>query len=284
MSSYPEKGRDMEADGGQTQKRRRKTNYLNPESPEPKLQIYPDRERAERITTARHTDGFDEGYSDPPRPKSSTVRMSPPISSASQVMQTYPTTSIPKRQQALTTRQLAPRAAPKSPPPLEKGFPKPSLFVQLKQMHWLFLIGLGMICALVLWLIGSAVLAWGTQRYYDVRYGTPRTFQTDMAVGHGGDSAAHPSHFIAMNLNNQAVVIELKAGKADNASVAWYIAPITIMDGGQSPVTISFRDVSGDHKPDMIIDIHLLGQDQYSIFINDGDKFRPATSNDTINT
>jgi hypothetical protein len=150
-------------------------------------------------------------------------------------------------------------------------------------MHWLFLIGLGMISALVLWLVGSAVLAWGTQRYYDVRYGTPRTFQTDMAVGHGGDSAAHPSHFIAMNLNNQAVVIELKAGKADNGSVAWYIAPITIKDGGQSPVTVSFKDVSGDQKLDMVIAIHLPVQDQYSIFINDGDKFRPATSNDTLN-
>ncbi len=283
MSSYPEKGRDMEADGGQTQKRRRKTNYLDPESLEPKPQIYPNRERAERITSSRHTDGFDEGYSDPPRPKSSTVRISPPIGSVPQVAQTYPTTPIPKRQQALTTRQLGPRAAHKITPSLEKRVPKPSLFVQLKQMHWLFLIGLGMISALVLWLIGSAVLAWGTQRYYDVRYGTPRTFQTDMAVGHGGDSAAHPSHFIAMNLNSQAVVIELKAGKADNGSVAWYIAPITIKDGGQSPVTITFKDVSGDQKLDMVMDIHLPVQDQYSIFINDGDKFRPATSNDTLN-
>jgi hypothetical protein len=275
----------MEEDGSQTQKRRRKTNYLDPESLEPKPQTYPNRERAERITSYRHTDGFDEGYADPPRPKSSTVRMGPPspLSSMPPVTQTYSTTSIPKRQQAQTTRQLSPRPAPKNTPPLEKRALKPSLFVQLKQMHWLFFIGLGMICMLVLWLIGSAVLAWGMQRYYDVRYGTPRTFQTDMAVGHGGDSPAHPSHFIAMNLNNQAVVIELKAGKADKASVAWYVSQITIMDSGQSPVTVNFKDVNSDHKLDMIIDVHLPGQDQYSFFINDGDNFRPATSNDTIN-
>jgi hypothetical protein len=147
-------------------------------------------------------------------------------------------------------------------------------------MHWLFLIGLGMIAALILWLAGSAALAWGTQRYYDFRYGMPRTYQTDMVVGHGGDSPLHPSHFIAMNSNGRAIVIEMKA---DNpAQIASYEAPITIMDGGQSPVTVSFKDVNGDKKVDMIIDIHLPGQDQYSIFINDGDKFRPATSSDII--
>jgi hypothetical protein len=81
-------------------------------------------------------------------------------------------------------------------------------------------------------------------------------------------------------LNSRAVVIELKA---DNpAQIASYAAPITILDGGQSPVTLDFKDVSGDHKVDMIIDIHLPGQDQYSIFINDGDKFRPATSSDVV--
>src|SRR5436305_14674236 len=137
-----------------------------------------------------------------------------------------------------------------------------------------------MISALLLWLLGSAVLTWGTQRYYDVRYGNPRTFQTDMAVGHGGDSLTQPSHFIAINLHNRAVVIELKA--SNPAQIASYEVAITIVDGGQSPVTVSFKDVNDDRKLDMIIDIHLAGQDQLSIFINDGDKFRPATNNDSI--
>jgi hypothetical protein len=160
--------------------------------------------------------------------------------------------------------------------------PKRGLVAWLKDKHWLFLIGLGMISALVLWLIGSAVLAWGTQRYYDVRYGNPRSYQTDMPVGHGGDSPAHPSHFIAMNLNNQAIVIELKAG--DPAKIVSYKAPITVMDGGQSPVIVNFKDVNGDHKPDMIIDIRLPTQDQLSYFINDPehDQFRPPNPNESI--
>jgi hypothetical protein len=157
---------------------------------------------------------------------------------------------------------------------------KPGLFVWLKQMHWLFLIGIGMISALVLWLIGSAVLAWGTQRYYDFRYGNPRTYQTDMAVGHGKDSPNHPSHFIAMNLNNRVVVIELKAGDPEQG--ATYDPQITITDG--APVTVSFKDVNGDRRLDMIVNLHLPSQDQYSIFINENDGFRPATTKDSIQT
>ena len=171
-------------------------------------------------------------------------------------------------------------AIPDTPVAISPANGKHRPFRWLFSIHWLFLVGLGMISALMLWLVGSAVLTWGTQRYYDFHYGYPRTYQTDMAVGHGGDSPAHPSHFIAINQNNQVIVIELKAD--DPAKVAIYKTPITIYDGGQSPVTLSFRDVNGDHKLDMIIDIHLSGQDQYSTFINEGDNFRPATSNDSI--
>jgi hypothetical protein len=60
------------------------------------------------------------------------------------------------------------------------------------------------------------------------------------------------------------------------------VAPI-IVDDGQAPVTVSFKDVNGDQKPDMIIDVHLSGQDQLSIFINDGDKFRVAKNSDPQN-
>jgi hypothetical protein len=170
----------------------------------------------------------------------------------------------------LTTRKIAlePEIKPK----------KQDLFTQLKQKRWPFLIILGMISALLLWFVGRAVLNWGTERYYDLRYGNPRTFQTDMVVGHGGDSPEHPSHFIAMNLNDQAVVIELEAG--DPAKIVSYKVPITIVDGRQSPVTVSFRDIGGDPKLDMIIDVHLSGQDQLSFFINQDGKFRTATDNE----
>lgn len=275
----------MEAAGDRTPKRRSKTKNLGLGSPEAKPLTYPDREKGTRTTSSPNTEAFhvDEGYVDPPRTRSSIVRMGPsPTSSMPQVTPTPSTTAIPKRRQA-TTHPHPPRPTRKIAQPLEIAptqSTKQSLLDRLRRMHWLALIGLGMMSALVLWLLGSSALAWGTQRYYDIRYGNPRTFQTDAVVSHGGDSPAHPSHFIAMNLNNQAIVIELKAGDPKKAK----IYPVALIDGGQSPVTVSFKDINGDHKPDMVVDIHLPAQDQHAFFINDGDDFRPATSNDVIQT
>lgn len=266
----------MEADGAQTPKQRRRTNSLGPEAKSP---AYP-RERTGRLTSP-HTDGFDEGYN-PPRTQSTSVRRAVPTGPVPQVTPTTPTPAVPRRQQALTTRQLPPGSTQKVVPPPKMKAPGPNLTTWLRDKHWLFLIGLGMLSAILLWLIGSAVLSWGTQRYYDIRYGNPRTYQVDMVVGQGGDSPAHPSHFIAMNLNNQVVVIELKAGNPQK--IVSYTVPITVKGGSQSPVTISFKDVNGDGKLDMIIDIHGSEADQLSYFINDPtqDQFRPPNPNETI--
>lgn len=139
-----------------------------------------------------------------------------------------------------------------------------------------------MIAALVLWMAGSTVLAWGMQRYNDYKYGYPRTYQIDAVVGHNNDSPQKPSHFIAINWNHQAVIYELMAGDP-NKSVS-YVAPVYIAgNGGElAPVTLEFRDVTGDGRLDMIVHIHLPNQDQVSVFVNDGTKFRPSNGNDKI--
>src|SRR5579863_7731480 len=99
------------------------------------------------------------------------------------------------------------------------------------KVHWLLPIGIGMIAMLILWEVGSLALSWGTNIYNNVVYGNPRTYQTDAVVGHGGDSAAHPSHFIAVNLNGQAIVIEFPAGNPQNASS--YLVPYYIRGQGE---------------------------------------------------
>jgi hypothetical protein len=150
-------------------------------------------------------------------------------------------------------------------------------------VHWLLPAGVGMIAMLVLWVVGSNVLAWGTQRYNDIVYGMPRTYQTDAVVGQGGDSPQHPSHFVAINWNHQAVVIEFIAG--DPAKSVSYKANFyaTSSDDNLAPVTLQFKDVNGDRKPDMIVNIHLPGQDQVVVFINTGTQFRPLKANEKIN-
>ena len=136
-----------------------------------------------------------------------------------------------------------------------------------RSMHWLLYVGVGMIAALALWLIFSSLLAWGVGKYNDIVYGYPRYYQTDAVVGHN-DSAAHPSHFIALNLHGQVIVIELPGG---NPSKSYdYVGPTMIASGDDLiPITLTFVDVHHNGKPDMFIHI----QDREFYFCNDGTKF-----------
>ena len=176
--------------------------------------------------------------------------------------------ALPPRHQKITTGQIQPRPIHKT-----DQEPRPAKSHKPQKMHWLFYVGLGMMAVLALWVAGNAVVTWGKQLYNDIRYGTPRTYQVDQVVGQGGDSPAHPSHFIAINKNHQAIIIELKAG--DPAQAITYTTPIS-NDNGEAPVTLEFRDVTGDGKLDMIIHIHFLTREQIVVFINTGTQFRPT--------
>jgi len=182
------------------------------------------------------------------------------------------TTSIPPGHEKQMTKQLQVRPNRNSAPGSA-----PSSTHKQKNVHWLLLVGLGMVVALILWIIGSVVLAWGIQRYYDFHYGNPRTYQVDQVVGQGRDSPTHPSHFIVINYNHQAIVIQLRAG--DPAKAITYTTAI-YNDNGEAPITLEFRDVTGDGKLDMIIHIHLLNQEQITVFINNGEQFIPANDSD----
>jgi hypothetical protein len=135
-------------------------------------------------------------------------------------------------------------------------------------VHWMLYVGVGMLAALALWATASSLLAWGASKYDDFVYGNPRFYQTDYIVGHNGDSEAHPSHFIALNLHGQVLVIELPAG--DPTKSIDYIGPALIASGDELiPITLTFNDVNKDRKPDMIIHI----EDKQVDFCNNGTKF-----------
>ena len=127
----------------------------------------------------------------------------------------------------------------------------------------------GMLLMAALFLMMNTLSSWWQVHQDDVTYGRPRTYQVDAVVGHN-DSVTNPSHFIFLNLNRHVEIIELPGG--DTAHARIYNGP-TLFGNGQdlTPVTAEFKDVNGDGKIDMIVQI----QDQRLVFINDGTQFVP---------
>lgn len=220
----------------------------------------------------------DDGIVDYRRSNTSTVRYSGPYTTSTQRSSAMASSSSSRRQQAMVKNTTASQQRSTRTTTQQQKEAKPG---RKRNIHWLFYVGVGMIAMLVLWMAGSTALAWGREVHDNLTYGYPRTYQTDAVVGHN-DSQQKPSHFIAMNLNRQAVVIEFMGG--DPGKAVTYVAPVYIAGNGGdlAPVTLEFRDVTGDGKPDMVIHIHLPNQDQISVFVNDGTKFRPSNGNDKI--
>jgi hypothetical protein len=145
------------------------------------------------------------------------------------------------------------------------------------RFHWLFYAGVVMLVMIAGWVALSYLSNWSQVTWDDLHYGRPRTYQTDQVVGHN-DSRANPSHFIALNLNRHVEVIEFPGGDPAKAKV--YVVGPTLIGPGQdlTPVTLTFKDVNGDGKPDMIVNI----QDTRLVFINENGAFRPLHSGENV--
>jgi len=164
--------------------------------------------------------------------------------------------NIPPRRSRITTEDYTAPALP------------PGQAQRRSHAHWSLFVGVGMIAMLALWVLGNLAVNWWNVTQDDWHYRRPRTFQIDVRVGHNDDVT--PSHFIAMNLNRHIIIIEFPSG--DPTKAKDYLGPTLFGDGQDlTPVTLSFKDVNGDGKLDMIVHI----QDQTFVFLNDGTQFRP---------
>ncbi len=147
--------------------------------------------------------------------------------------------------------------------------------VPKQRRHPLVYFGLAIMVMIVGWFLLSVVTNWWRVVQDDWHYGRPRTAQYDQIVGH--NDAKTPSHFIAINLNRHVEIIEMPGGDATKAKV--YLGPILMgQDQDLAPVTLTFKDVTGDGKLDMVVNV----QDSHFVFINDNNQFRPPRAGENV--
>jgi hypothetical protein len=136
--------------------------------------------------------------------------------------------------------------------------------------HPLLSLGLSMaLCAAFVALFLYVPPAW--QRHLDdVTYGYPRTYQTDAAVGHG--DRTHPvSHFLALNLQGVIEVMEIPGDPERHQPYLYLIVRLALDGADLVPVTVSFRDMNGDGKLDLLVFVN----GTFWVWFNTGTRFVP---------
>lgn len=139
-----------------------------------------------------------------------------------------------------------------------------------RHYHPLVWFGIAIFIMIVGWIAISALGNVWQQKQDDLTYGQTRTYQTDAVVGHS-DSSTNPSHFIAVNLRGQVIVIELPGGDVTKARI-YHITTIQNNEGNP-PVKLNFQDINADGKLDMIISIGDPGSAFTVMLFNDGAQF-----------
>lgn len=113
----------------------------------------------------------------------------------------------------------------------------------------------------------SVAFSWGSVQLAEVGYGASRTYHADAYVGIN-DDAQRPSHFVAMNVKSQVVIMQIPAGDARLTRVIHGPA-LTGPNAAHTPVLLTFRDTNADNRPDMIV---TAGAQSYT-YLNRSDAF-----------
>jgi len=160
------------------------------------------------------------------------------------------------------TKETAHRPDPKKTRVMrERRFDRATLVI------WLCL---ALIVMIVGWWLLSWVANWWQGVQDNLKYGTPRTFQADQYMGLG-DSPAHPDHFIALNLHGVIEVVQINP--SDSKQDAVYV--LTSVDNESVPASLSFRDVNGNGKMDVLVTIG-DGNPYTIVMLNNGKTLVPT--------
>jgi hypothetical protein len=137
--------------------------------------------------------------------------------------------------------------------------------------HPMFYIGICMII-MMLFLTGFVLIPPALQKWSaDRTYGYPRTFQTDVNVGHGGTE-----HFLALNNHGIIEVLEIPSSPSTtNQPHLYIIVRLSNQGADLVPATLSFPDINGDGKPDMQVAVLDGSNPSIWILFNNGTTFVP---------
>jgi hypothetical protein len=139
-----------------------------------------------------------------------------------------------------------------------------------RRLHPLAWLGLFLTLVVLGWIGLNVITAWYQGVQNDWTYGKQRHFEINAVVGHG-DSATNPSHFTAENNNGEIIVIELPGGIVSKAKI--YQIETVPHNTGNPPVKVSFQDMNGDGKPDMLVAIGDGSATLYVTLWNNGSEF-----------
>lgn len=132
----------------------------------------------------------------------------------------------------------------------------------------LFFVGFGMLVMVGLFVSLSAVGNWVAGVQANATYGYPRTWQTDVNVGHESGK----SHFLFENLDGHVFFEEIPEGTDFRHEIVYPVTTLFGPDVASIPVTASFQDVNHDGKLDIILHIGSTN----IVYLNTGTGFKPA--------
>jgi hypothetical protein len=113
-----------------------------------------------------------------------------------------------------------------------------------------FFVGLGMSFTLLILCAWLCISAWGSAQLDTLRYGYPRTFQVDRAVGHEVERTT--SHFIATNDHGQIYVLEIPGGNPSHSHLL--LGPHLIGPSAElAPVILDFQ--GNPQHPDLLVEV-----------------------------
>ena len=139
-----------------------------------------------------------------------------------------------------------------------------------RRLHPLVYVGMSLLF-LTLFITAYSYIPSMWQRHLDdMQYGYPRTYQTDANVGHGG-----VSHFIVLNRNGTIEVVEIPPDPTKNTPQLYIITEFGNDGADLIPATVSFHDLTGSGRLDMIVTVYNGSNPTIYQLYNDGTQFKP---------